>query len=73
MHSYNQYVKDIITQNLTPDSQVLSFANFNYFLWAPTLCYRPNYPRSNHSRRIFYIIIKTGELIGLGSFFYIFY
>lgn len=41
----------------------ISLKNYTYFLFAPTLCYEPEYPRSGPFRPK-YFLIKTFHAIG---------
>jgi hypothetical protein len=42
----------------------ITIGNFNYFLWAPTLCYEPSYPRSPHGIRKLYLLKKLFYMFG---------
>ena len=60
MHSYTIYNRDLREQYLDAISKKeipkgpypanISIANFNYYLFAPTLCYEVEYPRSGPFR-----------------------
>jgi len=68
MHSYtttnrdlrSAYLKDLSKGKIPkgPYPANVNLKNFNYFLWAPTLCYEVEYPRSGPFR-LWYAVNKA--------------
>lgn len=66
LHSFSKHVT---TKSSTNDYKFPSFKNFLYFLIAPILIYRDNFPVSNRKIRIGFIITKSSEIV-IGYFLY---